>query len=113
MVTATNSFITRPIAERFGIETLIATEPEEINGQFTGKVAGIPSFREGKVTRTEQWLQSQGKSWAGFDAIHFYTDSANDVPLMEKATDPVATNPDEKLAQLATERGWRILRLFA
>ena len=112
IVTATNSFITRPIASAFDITELIATEPEVINGQFTGKVTGTPSFREGKITRTEQWLQSMDKDWDSFETIHFYSDSANDLPLLERATHPVATNPDDKLHQHAQARGWPILKLF-
>jgi HAD superfamily hydrolase (TIGR01490 family) len=112
LVTATNSFVTAPIARRFGIPHLIATDPEECNGQFTGGVAGIPSFREGKVTRTEQWLSQRNKRWADFDRVYFYSDSINDLPLLEKATDPVATNPDASLETIARERGWSILKLF-
>ncbi len=112
IVTATNSFITRPIALQFDITHLIATEPQRNAHGFTGKVDGTPSFREGKVTRTEEWLRSMNKDWSSFESIHFYSDSSNDLPLMEKATHPVATNPDDKLTQLAKTRGWPILRLF-
>ena len=112
IVTATNRFITEPIANVFGVDARIATEPEHINGEFTGKVTGTPSFREGKITRTEEWLQSMNKDWNSFESVHFYSDSSNDLPLMERVSHPVATNPDDKLAQLATERGWPILRLF-
>lgn len=112
LVTATNSFVTAPIASRFGISHLIATDPEQKDGEFTGGVAGQPSFREGKVLRTEQWLAQRGLDWGAVDRIHFYSDSINDLPLLEKATHPVATNPDARLTDIARERGWPILRLF-
>ncbi|MFN7835187.1 MAG: HAD family hydrolase [Burkholderiaceae bacterium] len=112
VVTATNSFITRPIVARLGLGELIATELETIDGQFTGKVLGTPSFREGKITRTEEWLHERQKTWQSFDTIHFYSDSANDLPLLEKVTHPVATNPDARLLQIAQTRGWPVLRLF-
>jgi HAD superfamily hydrolase (TIGR01490 family) len=117
IVTATNEFVTRPIAQAFGVTELIAVELERDeraggSGWYTGAIRGVPSFREGKVTRVEQWLQAQGLSW---DTAHttFYSDSMNDLPLLEKATVPVATNPDERLRSLAAERGWRILDLFS
>lgn len=113
VITATNSFITRPIVTAFGVDELIATEPEVLNGEFTGKVAGTPSFREGKVFRLEQWLQSRGQNWTSFEKVYFYSDSINDLPLMEKATDPVAVNADNRLREIASERGWPILELFA
>ncbi len=112
IVTATNEFVTRPIAAEFGIEHLIATRIETADGRYTGRPLGTPSFREGKVQRTAEWLASLGRSWDGFARSHFYSDSANDVPLLERVTDPVATNPDDRLAALARERGWRTMRLF-
>lgn len=112
IVTATNEYITRPIAHEFGIGHLIATAVESVQGRFTGQPLGTPSFREGKVQRTGDWLASLGRSWDAFPRSYFYSDSANDVPLLERVTDPVATNPDERLAALATDRGWRIVRLF-
>ncbi|WP_118183533.1 HAD family hydrolase [Paraburkholderia phosphatilytica] len=116
MVTATNAFITAPIAEAFGIETLIACEVETIDGHpesaFTGRPTGTPSYREGKIVRTEAWLTSLGKTWADFGRSYFYSDSHNDIPLLEKVTDPVATNPDDTLRAHAKARGWRILELF-
>jgi HAD superfamily hydrolase (TIGR01490 family) len=112
LVTATNSFVTRPIATRFGIAHLIGTEPEALNGEFTGGVQGTPSFREGKVTRTHDWLSSRGKDWSDYERIYFYSDSINDLPLLEKATHPVATNPDDRLAAIAQQRNWSILKLF-
>lgn len=112
LVTATNSFVTAPIGRRFGIPHLIATDPEEKDGEFTGGVAGQPSFREGKVSRTEHWLAQRGLDWNAVERIHFYSDSINDLPLLEKATHPVATNPDARLTEIAQQRGWPILRLF-
>jgi HAD superfamily hydrolase (TIGR01490 family) len=116
IVTATNEFVTRPIAQAFGVEELIAVQLErdataDGEGWFTGAIRGVPSFREGKVVRVEAWLQERGLTW---DTVHttFYSDSMNDLPLLEKATVPVATNPDERLRALAQTRGWRILDLF-
>ena len=110
-VTATNSFVTAPIAREFGIPHLIAVEAEEINGRFTGKPTGVPSFQEGKITRVEQWLGGMGKSLADFSSSTFYSDSRNDIPLLERVTEPVAVDPDETLKQLAAQRGWRIMTL--
>jgi HAD superfamily hydrolase (TIGR01490 family) len=113
IVTATNEFVTRPIADLFGIQTLIALELErDAQGRVTGRVRGVPTFREGKVTRIEQWLAGFGIAKRDFDRITFYSDSMNDLPLLEWATHPVATNPGPELAALAAERGWPILRLF-
>ncbi len=112
MVTATNEFVTRPIADAFGITELIAVElARDAQGQLTGDIQGTPSFREGKVTRVGQWLADRQLGWDDVETT-FYTDSMNDLTLLEKATHPVATNPDERLRALATERGWRILDLF-
>jgi len=112
IVTATNEFVTAPIAHAFGIEHLIATGVEATEDGFTGRPHGTPSFREGKVKRTEEWLASLGRDWRGFAQSFFYSDSVNDVPLLERVTDPVATNPDARLTQLAGERGWPVIRLF-
>ena len=112
IVTATNEFVTRPIAEAFGVKELIAIElVRNVQGEFTGDILGTPSFREGKVTRVEAWLAARSLRWQDVETT-FYSDSMNDLPLLEKATHPVATNPDAQLRQLATERGWRILDLF-
>ncbi len=112
IVTATNEFVTRPIAHAFGVSELIAVELErDSTGWITGEIKGTPSFREGKVTRVAQWLARQGLDWDDVE-MSFYSDSMNDLPLLEKAHHPVATNPDARLRQLATERGWRILELF-
>ena len=113
LVTATNAFVTAPIARAFGIDHLIATGIEEANGEFTGRPHGTPSFREGKVERTEQWLKGLGHELDGFGQSWFYSDSMNDLPLLERVSHPVATNPDERLAKTAEQRGWTILRLFA
>ncbi|WP_370262716.1 HAD family hydrolase [Limnobacter sp.] len=112
LITATNSFITRPIAQAFGIEALIATDPEEKEGEFTGKVSGVPSFREGKVQRLNDWLAGKGWTLESFEQTHFYSDSINDLPLLEAVSHPVATNPDERLARIARERNWPVLELF-
>ncbi|MES2402311.1 MAG: HAD-IB family hydrolase [Pseudomonadota bacterium] len=112
IVTATNEFVTRPIASVFGVQELIAVElARDDSGWFTGEIKGIPSFREGKVTRVEAWLVARGLGWDDVETT-FYTDSMNDLALLEKATYPVATNPDARLRALAAQRGWRILDLF-
>ena len=113
IVTATNEFVTRPIADAFGVKELIAVELERDGaGWFTGEIKGTPSFREGKVARVESWLAGEKLAWEDVETT-FYTDSMNDLALLEKATHPVATNPDARLRDLATERGWRILELFS
>ncbi len=112
IVTATNEFVTRPIADAFGVKELIAVELErDAQGQLTGEIKGTPSFREGKVVRVTQWLAERGLDWNNVETW-FYSDSMNDLPLLDKATCPVATNPDDRLRALAKERGWRILDLF-
>jgi HAD superfamily hydrolase (TIGR01490 family) len=110
-VTATNAFVTAPIAREFGIPHLIAAEAEEIDGRFTGRPIGIPSFQEGKITRVEQWLGAMGKTMQSFAQSHFYSDSRNDIPLLERVSIPVAVDPDDTLRQTATARGWRIMTL--
>ena len=112
VVTATNAFVTRPIAHAFGIDHLIATEVEEHLGAYTGRPTGTPSFREGKVTRTLQWLDSLDKPFGTFKRSWFYSDSMNDLPLLKHVTDPVATNPDPRLLAAAQASGWPVLRLF-
>ena len=111
IITATNSFVTRPIAREFGVEHLVATEPETRNGRFTGKVAGIPCFREGKVKRLEQWLSDRGKRLGDFTESTLYSDSHNDLALLERVKRPVAVDPDEKLAAVARSRGWPVISL--
>jgi len=108
VITATNAFVTRPIVSRFGIDHLIATEPERDGEGYTGRVAGTPSFREGKVQRLEAWLGERGETLAG---AWFYSDSHNDLPLLERVDHPVAVDPDERLAATARGRGWPILQL--
>ena len=110
-VTATNAFVTAPIAREFGIPHLIAAEAEEIDGRFTGRPIGIPSFQEGKIKRVDQWLAGMNKSLAGFARSVFYSDSRNDLPLLERVTEAVAVDPDDTLRQTAVERGWRIMTL--
>jgi HAD superfamily hydrolase (TIGR01490 family) len=113
IVTATNEFVTRPIADLFGVETLLAVELErDAHGRATGRAKGVPTFREGKVTRVEQWLRDLRHAAADFERVTVYSDSHNDLPLLEWATHPVATNPGAELAAVAAERGWPILRLF-
>lgn len=111
VVTATNSFVTEPIARELGIAHLIATEPEQRDGAYTGKVAGTPCFREGKVARVEQWLAERRQPIERFAASWFYSDSHNDLPLLERVTNPVAIDPDETLRGIAASRGWRIVSL--
>ena len=116
IVTATNEFVTRPIAQAFGVTDLIAVELERDQsaggtGWITGEIRGVPSAREGKVTRVEQWLAERKLGWADVEST-FYTDSINDLTLMERVTHPVATNPDAALRAIALARGWRILELF-
>jgi HAD superfamily hydrolase (TIGR01490 family) len=112
IVTATNEFVTRPIAHAFGVSELIAVELErDTSGWITGEIKGTPSFREGKVQRVQQWLANRGLGWSDV-SMSFYSDSPNDLPLLERAQHPVATNPDKRLRQLAQTRGWPILDLF-
>ncbi len=111
IVTATNSFVTWPIAREFGIEHLVATEPEQRDGEFTGGVVGQPSFREGKVVRVQLWLAEHGLNWGSFKETWFYSDSLNDLPLLSLVTNPVAVDPDETLKEAALENGWMIISL--
>lgn len=108
IITATNAFVTAPIAQRLGVRHLIATEPEVIGGKYTGNVAGEPCFREGKVNRLNRWLVENQMdlkdSW-------FYSDSHNDIPLLDAVDNPVAVDPDETLSELAKTRGWPIISL--
>lgn len=112
ITSATNEFVTRPIAQAFGVDELIATElVRGPDGWLTGEVAGQPNMREGKVARLAAWLAARGWDWSDVEAT-FYSDSMNDLPLLEKVQHPVATNPDERLRALAQERGWPVLDLF-
>ncbi|SPJ34434.1 HAD family hydrolase [Kushneria phyllosphaerae] len=108
IITATNRFITGPIAKRLGVEHLIAVEPEMEGGRYTGRVVGIPSFREGKITRLEHWIKAHDVSLEG---AFFYSDSQNDLPLLERVDNPVAVDPDPVLADLARQRHWQIITL--
>jgi len=113
IVTATNEFITRPIAGLFGVQALIATELErDGQGRATGAIRGVPAFRDGKITRVQQWLAAQGRTLADFERCTFYSDSTNDLPLLEHVSHPVATNPGPALREIAVARGWPILNLF-
>lgn len=108
IITATNRFVTEPIAELLEVDDLIATEPELIDNVYTGKVSGIPSFQEGKVTRLQHWLKTEPHT---LESAYFYSDSHNDLPLLELVTYPIAVDPDDKLANIATERGWKLISL--
>lgn len=108
IITATNSFVTGPIATEFGIQNLIATDPEMIDGQYTGKVSGTPCFQEGKITRLKEWLLEQD---IVFEDCIFYSDSNNDLPLLKRVKKPVAVDPDEKLEAYAKEHNWPIMSL--
>jgi len=108
IITATNRFITAPIAERLGVDHLIAVDPERIDGRYTGRVQGVPSYREGKVTRLQQWLSEQDLTMEG---AWFYSDSHNDLPLLEEVDHPVAVDPDDTLRNVAEQRQWRIMSL--
>ena len=108
IITATNRFVTAPIAERLGVDELLATEPEFRDGAYTGEVIDPPCFRDGKVRRLEQWLKHNGANLA---QSWFYSDSHNDLPLLERVSSPVAVDPDETLRQHAEMKGWPIISL--
>lgn len=113
IVTATNEFITRPIAQALGVAELIATELErDAAGRVTGRIRGVPSLREGKIVRVREWLEQRGARLEDCAEITFYSDSTNDLPLLELASRPVATNPSPALEVIARERGWPVLKLF-
>ena len=111
LVTATNSFVTGPISREFNIEHLIATIPAQEDGQFTGLPRGTPAFREGKIARVGDWLESLGLWWGNFERSWFYSDSLNDLPLLSLVSDPVAVDPDSTLRAHAKKAGWTILNL--
>lgn len=111
VITATNSFVTAPIAREFGIENLIATEPEQRGGEFTGNVLGIPCFRDGKVERLERWLAERGHALDAFDESWFYSDSLNDLALLVRVSHPVAVDPDDTLRLHAEKHGWPVISL--
>jgi len=106
IITATNSFVTKPIASAYGIENLIGTDPEMLDGQYTGGVTGVPSFQEGKVTRINQWLAARDQTLSSFETSYFYSDSHNDLPLMKLVTNPVAVDADATLTEYAQQQGW-------
>lgn len=113
VVTATNEFVTAPIAQAFGVEHLIAVRLErDADGRHTGRIDGVPSFQAGKIVRVRDWLAARGQRWEDFERVHFYSDSMNDLPLLEQVSHPVPTNPSAALETLARERGWPILKLF-
>jgi HAD superfamily hydrolase (TIGR01490 family) len=109
IITATNRFLTEPIAAELGVEHLIATEPQIRNGRFTGDIVGAPCMREGKIEHLERWLAARGETLDDFAQSWFYSDSINDRPLLERVTHPVAVDPDLRLAEVARQRVWRIL----
>jgi HAD superfamily hydrolase (TIGR01490 family) len=111
VITATNRFVTAPIARELGIENLIATEPEEVSGEFTGRVKGVPSFREGKVERLKSWMEGHGIKWGNLSETWFYSDSLNDLPLLSIVSHPVAVDPDETLKEHALRHDWRVISL--
>ncbi len=111
IVTATNSFVTGPICREFGIPHLIATIPAQEEGQFTGAPRGLPAFREGKIVRVDAWLEALGLWWGAFEQSWFYSDSLNDLPLLQKVSHPVAVDPDDTLRAHAAAQGWPILSL--
>ncbi|MDH3320218.1 MAG: HAD-IB family hydrolase [Betaproteobacteria bacterium] len=111
VVTATNSFVTAPIAREFGVPHLIATEPETAAGRFTGRLAGTPCFREGKIRRVDEWLAGLGHRLGEFEDSVFYSDSHNDLPLLERVRHPVAVDPDAQLAAESARRGWPVISL--
>jgi HAD superfamily hydrolase (TIGR01490 family) len=113
IITATNKFVTAPIAKAFGVTNLIAAEPEETDaGEITGRLRGAPTQGAGKVTHTKEWLEKSGKTIASFPRSYFYSDSQNDIPLLSAVTDPVATNPNALLKAHAQAQGWPIITLF-
>jgi len=113
IVTATNEFVTAPIARAFGVPHLIATVPDYRNGRYTGSIRGIPAFKEGKVARVRAWLSTLELTLDSFEESYFYSDSPNDIPLLEVVTHPIATNPSPILRAHAEKKGWPILEIFS
>lgn len=114
LITATNEFVTRPIAQALGFEHLLAVELQKgADGWYNGQIQGVPSFREGKVTRMQNWLAERSSSLQSAASSIFYSDSINDLPLLEQVQTPVATNPDPQLLSIARERDWQVLQLFS
>lgn len=112
IVTGTNRYVTRPIARAFGVETLLALQPEQIDGRFTGRHVGTHTYGHGKVVAVQAWLALLGTSLDRLEDSVFYSDSINDLPLLEQVTRPVVTNGDERLRQIAAERQWKTVQLF-
>lgn len=112
IVTATNDFVTAPIARAFGIPHLIATIAEMERGRYTGRIEGVPSFQAGKIVRVDEWLTGMGLERNAFEKVYFYSDSPNDLPLLEVVSHPIATNPSPALREIALQRGWKVLDLF-
>lgn len=112
LVSATNSFVIEPVGRAFGFDHIIGTTPEYINGRYTGQFVGVASYKEGKITRVEEWLASLNLNFDTFEEILFYSDSMNDLPLLEKATHAVATNPSPALREIAERNNWAIIDLF-
>src|SRR5690606_2079418 len=108
IITATNDFVTRPIAEQLGVDHLLATTAEFRDGVYTGEISGVPCYREGKVTRLQAWLRDSGHDLKG---SYFYSDSQNDLPLLKQVEHPVAVDPDPTLAATARDRGWPVISL--
>ena len=111
VITATNSFVTKPIATAYGIEHLIGSDPEMVNGEYTGGVTGVPTYKEGKVIRLNQWLEARRKKLSDYEVSYFYSDSHNDLPLMKLVTNPVAVDADEILTAYALEQAWSLISL--
>lgn len=112
IVTATNDFVTAPIARAFGIPHLIATIAEQQLGRYTGRIQGVPSFQAGKIVRVDEWLSAMSMQRSDFQETYFYSDSPNDLPLLEVVSHPIATNPSPVLREIAHDRGWKVLDLF-
>jgi len=112
IITATNSFVTKPIAELFNIEHLIATEPAMANGKFLGSIEGTPCFQAGKLEKLQQWMAQHNYTRSSFDTVYSYSDSYNDLPLLEYADQAIAVNPDDRLRAHATTKSWQILQLM-
>lgn len=111
IITATNSFVTKPIATAYGIEHLLGSDPEMVNGEYTGGVTGVPTFKEGKVIRLNQWLEARATKLSDYEVSYFYSDSHNDLPLMQLVTNPVAVDADELLTAHAKEQAWPLMSL--
>lgn len=112
LVSATNTFVIQPVGRAFGFEHIIGTTPEYTKGRYTGQFVGVASYQEGKITRVEEWLDGLNLGFKDFESIYFYSDSINDLPLLEKATDPIATNPSPALREIAEQKNWKIIDLF-